>query len=202
VNVDRPGAEISGVRASHATLAEWVSRITDAQVGEPSLLPGWTRGHLLTHIARNADSVVRRLEGARRGEIADQYVGGAEGRAQEIEDGARRTAAELAEDVRSSAAAVDAAFADFPDGAWDRLGRGVSGHEAPMVELPLQRWREIEIHLLDLAIGYSPADWPDAFVDAALPQILKSLPKRSDKHALLSWALNRTSEAPDLGPWG
>ncbi|MET0910545.1 MAG: maleylpyruvate isomerase N-terminal domain-containing protein, partial [Ilumatobacteraceae bacterium] len=42
----------------------------------PSLLPGWTRGHVLTHIARNADSFVRLLEAAGRGEVVTQYAGG------------------------------------------------------------------------------------------------------------------------------
>jgi maleylpyruvate isomerase len=26
-------------------------------IGDPSLCPGWTRGHVLTHIARNADAL-------------------------------------------------------------------------------------------------------------------------------------------------
>ncbi len=42
----------------------------------PSLLPEWSDGHVLTHLARNADSVVRRMEGAARGELVDQYPGG------------------------------------------------------------------------------------------------------------------------------
>lgn len=202
MNAERPSDLIAGVRASHATLNDWVSRMTQEQVSAPSLLPGWSRGHLLTHIARNADSVVRRLEGAVRNVVADQYVGGAQGRAREIEDGAARALSVLVSDVRTSSEAVDAAFETFPDDAWDRLGRGVSGKQTPMHSLPLQRWREVEIHLLDLDLGYRPADWPEPFVDAALPEILRSLPKRSDKHALLSWALNRTAEAPELGSWG
>ena len=54
----------------------------------PSLLPGWTRGHVLTHIARNADSFVRVLEAARRGEVVTQYEGGVDGRNADIEAGA------------------------------------------------------------------------------------------------------------------
>ena len=43
--------------------------LDDAAVREASLCPPWSRGHVLTHLARNADSVVRRLEGAMRDEI-------------------------------------------------------------------------------------------------------------------------------------
>jgi maleylpyruvate isomerase len=39
----------------------------EADVRAPSLLPGWTRGHVLSHIARNADGITRRdRPGARR----------------------------------------------------------------------------------------------------------------------------------------
>ena len=82
----RPGAE------AHAALDDHLDR----DVGEPgadpalpSLLPEWTRGHVLTHIARNADSFVRVLEAARRGEVVTQYEGGVAGRNADIEAGAR-----------------------------------------------------------------------------------------------------------------
>ena len=41
---------------------------TDSWARQPSLLPGWTRGHVLSHLARNADAMVRTLAGTARGE--------------------------------------------------------------------------------------------------------------------------------------
>src|SRR5689334_24460238 len=117
----RPESEIKQCRAAHERLLATIADLDDVAVRRPSLLPGWTVGHLLTHLARNADSVVRRLDGARRHEIVDQYEGGFEGRAADIESGAARTLAALADDVATSSAAVDDAFATFPDDAWDRL---------------------------------------------------------------------------------
>jgi maleylpyruvate isomerase len=38
---------------------------------------------------------------------------------------------------------------------------------------------ELEIHHVDLAVGYAPADWPDTFVSAALPIIINGLPGRA-----------------------
>ena len=84
-------------------------------------------GHVLTHIARNADSVVWRLEGAARGELRDQYPGGLEQRAGDIEAGAGRPAAELVDDVRLSADAVERAMADLPLAAWDAPSRTSQG---------------------------------------------------------------------------
>lgn len=198
----RPIAELEGCRISHLTLDARVAALTDAQAKEPSLLPGWSRGHLLTHLARNADSIVRRLEGAMRNEIADQYLGGEQGRAQEIEAGANRSAEELIADLSGASAAVDAAFAAMPNDAWERLGRSYTGAESPVSGLALTRWKEVEIHLLDLDLGYGPSDWPDAFVESALPGVLRSLKRRADTHALLAWAINRSAGAPELGPWG
>ena len=79
-----PTGWIDGCRAAHAALLADLGGLTDAQARGPCALPDWTVGHLLTHIARNGDSVVRRLEGALRGEVLDQYVGGQAGRADEI----------------------------------------------------------------------------------------------------------------------
>lgn len=198
----RPDAHIEGLLASHRTLTAWVTRLTDAQVSEPSSLPGWSRGHTMTHIARNADSVTRRLEGAARDEVVDQYVGGTEGRAREIEEGSVRSAAELIADVIDSAERVDAAIAAMPVDAWGRLGRSHTGVESPVSGLPLGRWREAEIHLVDLAIGYGPADWPDAFVEANVDSAVRSLKHRTDPRALLGWAIDRLDAAPELSSWG
>ena len=44
-----------------------------------SRLPGWSRGHLLSHLARNADGVRGMVEGAIVGEEREQYPHGARG---------------------------------------------------------------------------------------------------------------------------
>src|SRR5207248_9667831 len=71
-----PTRDIAWVADTHRRLLEVIEAMTDGDVRRASLLPGWTVGHVLTHIARNADSHVRRTDAARRGEMADQYDGG------------------------------------------------------------------------------------------------------------------------------
>lgn len=195
-----PTEDIAGCRAAHARLASEVAQLTEAFVGRPSLLPGWTVGHVLTHLARNADSVVRRLEGAARGEVVDQYPGGHAGRAAEIEEGAGRSAEALVADVLETASAVDAAFDSFPPDRWEASARGVSGVESPVSDLPAQRRREVEVHLVDLGLGCSPTDWPAELPDGWLPELLARLPERTDRRALLAWVLGR-GPAPELDPW-
>jgi maleylpyruvate isomerase len=190
-----------GIRESHAALDEHVSRLSDDDVRRPSLLPDWTVGHVLAHLARNADSVVRRLEGAMRGEVADQYVGGREGRAAEIERDAHRSARELVDDVRRTSAQVEAACAAMPAEAWGALSRGVDGGLQPCSRVAFSRWREVEVHLVDLGLGYSVGRWPTDLVEAWLPDLLARLPDRADRTALLAWMLGRANPPP-LESWG
>src|SRR5579859_1807038 len=105
--------------AQRRFVAALVGRIDDTSAAGPSLLPCWTRGHVLTHVARNADSHRRRAEAAVWGEAVEQYVGGWEGRAAEIELGAARPAAELIEDVKLSAEQMATAWRTLPPEAWD-----------------------------------------------------------------------------------
>src|SRR4051794_12592040 len=87
--VRRPLAE---VEASTARLLDTLSGLTDADQRAPSGLPGWTRGHVCAHVARNADSYSRLLDWARTGRRIAQSPSRA-ARAEEIESGAGAPAA-------------------------------------------------------------------------------------------------------------
>lgn len=195
-----PTIELAGCRESHRRLDEAIATLTDDDARRPSLLPGWTVGHVLTHLARNADSVVRRIEGAARGEVLSQYVDGAEGRAADIDAGAGRSAAELTLDVRTSSARCDAACAAVADEVWERPTIGISGAESPASFLAFARWREVETHHVDLGLGYEPDRWPAELVERWLPAQLASLPERTDPAALLAWTIGR-GPAPELPDW-
>ena len=133
--------------------------LSDAQAREPSLLPGWSRGHVLTHIARNADGMVNLLRWARTGTQTPMYAS-AQSRAADIEAGAGRPAADLAADVRESAAALAAEAASMPDDAWTAQVRALNGPPFPALGVLERRLSEVEIHHVDVAAGYSPGDWP------------------------------------------
>lgn len=193
--------DIEGCRAAHLRLLATLETVTDDIARQPSRLPGWTVGHVLTHLARNADSQVRRIEGAARDEVVDQYPGGRAGRAAEIEAGAGRPAADLVEDVRATSEAVDAAFASLPDDAWGRGARAVGGTLLTVEALPFSRWREVEIHHVDLGLGFGCQDWSDGFVAQELPRALAKVPRRlgdpAARRRLCAFLLNRE---PSPGP--
>lgn len=165
----RPDTDIASCHAAHRRLEATLDGITDAQIGAPSRLPGWTVGHVLNHLRRNADGFTRMALAAARGEVADQYEGGAAGREAGIADGAALPAAELVALLRQSIAALEQAWASAPHEAWGGVGRTVRG-EVSISELPVRRWREVEVHHADLGLGYDHDDWSDAYVRAELPR--------------------------------
>jgi maleylpyruvate isomerase len=172
--------------------------LSDAQARGPSLLPGWTRGHVLTHIARNADGMVNLLHGARTGTETPMYAS-AQSRSADIEAGAGRPAATLTADVRESAARLAAAAAGMPGEAWTALVRALNGPPFPAHGVLERRLSEVEIHHVDLAAGYSPADWPEDFLLEALPRVAESFAGREDVPPCIVWAEGATDPFR-LGP--
>jgi len=189
---------VEGCVAAQAALDAALTGLNDTVAHGPSLLPGWSVGHVLTHIARNADSVVWRLEGAARGQLRDQYPGGLEQRAAEIEAGAARPAAVLVRDVQQTSAAVERTMAGLPVAAWDAPSRTSRGVVESSRDAVLSRWRETVVHHGDLGLG--PVAFPPALIDAWLPRELPRLAERTDPTSLLAWVIGR-GEPPVLAAW-
>ncbi len=201
-------ADIDGCRLAHLRLGATLELVTDDVARRPSQLPGWTVGHVLAHLARNADSHLRRIAGAARGEVVDQYPGGPDGRAVEIEAGAGRPAAELVADVLATNAALEAAWEALPEDAWGRHTRSVSGALLAADALPFSRWREVEVHHADIGLDFGYQEWSDGFVAEELPQALATVPGRlvdpASRRQLCAWLLDRAAAPGSLSlePWG
>jgi maleylpyruvate isomerase len=148
--------------------------IPDSELRQASLLPGWTRGHVLTHLARNADAMRSVLAGARAGQERRMYAS-LEGREEEINQGAGRSSKELAEDLASSAMALRTVMIGLPDGAWRFPVRVPDSGPFPAEQLLVRRLVEVELHHCDLGYGYGPADWPASFARLELPEPLGAL---------------------------
>lgn len=163
-----PATDIPVLAEATARLLATVDAMSEARLAEPSLLPGWTRGHVLAHLARNADGLRGLLTGARTGVPMPMYAS-PEQRELDIEAGAKRSLAEHAADLRASAARFDAAVAAMPEAAWPvevphRLGA------FPAHLVPARRISEVEYHHVDLGLpdAYAPGDWPSEFVQHEL----------------------------------
>src|SRR4051812_18297353 len=120
------GAALMPVPADHL---EWMRRgeefflarlasITDPELTEPSGLPGWTRAHVVAHVARNADAIGNLLTWARTGVETPMYPS-TEARNADIEATSKLDPPALRADVRQASARLVAAAEALPDGAWD-----------------------------------------------------------------------------------
>ncbi len=177
-----PRAWITGCVASHRRVEKVTAKVTDACARRPSLLPGWTVGHLLTHLARNADAQTGMIAAARQGGIRPMYLGGAAQRDGDIEAGSGRSAAALVEDLRSACARLETAWAEADETTW-ATGAGLR-HESvvTLADLVVYRWREAEIHFVDLGlVDLGGPSWEglDAdYVDAEWELTLRDLASR------------------------
>ncbi|HXW82437.1 MAG TPA: maleylpyruvate isomerase family mycothiol-dependent enzyme [Acidimicrobiales bacterium] len=199
-----PGAAIELCLAAHARLLVAVADLTDAQGGSPSRLPGWTIGHVLTHLARNADGHVRRLEGALRGENVPRYQPGQ--RDAEITEGAGRTAGEAVSDLQVAQGSLEDAWERSVAAGWPH--RQLLGDDHWVTtSSPVRRLREVEIHHVDLGLGYEPSDWPEEYVTWELPMVLATVPERvrrpEDARNLVAWVTGRAPlpSGVALSPW-
>ena len=122
----------------------------DLDPAAPSLLPEWTIGHVLTHIARNADANRNLVRWAATGVVTPMYPGGT--RNADIEAGAGRPMSELVADVRDSAAALAADIAALPIEAWTTVIDTGRGGPVPADVVLSQRLAEVELHHHDLGL--------------------------------------------------
>ena len=135
--------DTGGCRASHRDLLATLGDLDHLDPTRPSRLPGWSVGHILTHLARNADSHVDMLEGR------PQYPRPAP-RHDAIDTGAARDADTLDAALPERINRLEPAW-DTCDNR-DFTATTLSGTR-PGVSLPLLRWREVEVHRVDLALG-------------------------------------------------
>jgi len=157
-----PGREVEALRtlmitATQRLLGDTIS-VPDEQWRADSRLPGWTRGHVATHLCRQADALVRIIQGARTGVPTPMY-GSSGQRESEIEAGAGRSGLDLQIDLDTSAGQLSDVFeAVAQEAAWDAVVELRGGDRAPLRLLPLARLAEVVLHHVDLDIGMDVAD--------------------------------------------
>jgi maleylpyruvate isomerase len=154
-------------------LLQTAGLLTDEAVRQPSLLPGWTRGHVLNHLVHSAGAMVNLLNSARTGVNIPAYAS-QQARDAEIAAGAGRSAAQLLSDLTQSAAAFWSAVAAMPQDAWQVWVQVLDYPSFPAAQLLTRRLVEVELHHTDLAAGYTPADWPAPFARMDLPEPMRT----------------------------
>ncbi|GAB2838233.1 maleylpyruvate isomerase family mycothiol-dependent enzyme [Streptomyces deserti] len=148
--------DLAYVRDATERLLTAVGKLDNAAVTQPSRLPGWTRGHVLAHLARNADALVNVLQGR------PMYVSG-QARDADIERDAPRSLDVHLADLRASSDRFQEAGAVPAD--WSRTVELRNGVTDSASRVPFRRWAEVELHHVDLGIGYELEDLPAEFTE-------------------------------------
>lgn len=149
-------ADVTPDLIAHETerLVDTASSLANDAVLGASLCEGWSRGHVLTHVARNAEGLARVCRAVLDGTDETMYAAD-DVRDAEIDAGCRRSAAALSADVRQSAAELA--------GLLDRLGPEVAGRTAERTpggrriaaeDVRYLRLRELVYHHVDLDAGF------------------------------------------------
>ncbi len=161
-------------------LLDTVRTLDGNGLAAPSRCDGWTRGHVVTHLARNADAYRNLLSWARTGVRTPAYAS-AEAREAGIAAGAGRPHEEQLADLTTACDLLRESIEAMPAESWTALVQWGTTRGAPSPPVPAARvvWSricEVELHHVDLDAGYGPADWPASFAlrvphDPATPPV-------------------------------
>ncbi|HEX4833425.1 MAG TPA: maleylpyruvate isomerase family mycothiol-dependent enzyme [Trebonia sp.] len=162
---ERPQAALEWMTDGTARLLTAMSKLGDAELGAPTLLPGWNRRHLLSHVANNASALRNLVYWARTGERRRMYES-EEQRAADIERDSALPAGELRARVATTAVDLEVDLDGLPAPAWSARIVTAQGLTRFASEIPWMRAREVCIHAIDLGTGVAFADLPPEFLAA------------------------------------
>lgn len=155
-------SDLALLREQTALLCATVSTIDDDQISEPSLLPGWTRGHVLAHLDGNAQGLGRLVRWAVDGIERPMYI------SRQVRDGdvdlhAPRTARSHEAAVGQSARVLGEDLQQLtPEQRAGQVTLG-NGLQVRASSLARHRLQEVCVHHADLGLpDYTWRDWPVA----------------------------------------
>jgi maleylpyruvate isomerase len=157
-----PDALLAELHKAADVVASQAGKLAEEDVTSPSILPGWTRGHVLAHLAGISNAMARQLEFARRGEQVELYDGGFEGRTKAIDMAAGHSLVQHRADLDSALERALKAFDSLDAGAWQVP---ISYRGGVVLDGGFALWRELVIHASDLNTGRGPETWSRPFCE-------------------------------------
>jgi len=159
---------LSALQRADQRAIRTVDALTEEQWREPSVLPGWTRAHVVAHLALNAEGFARALDGVKDGSPVATYDS-LEARDADIEELAAGVPTEIRARFLAATSRLRHAFGSLTEAQWSgTITRYPDGPPVDIGTVPGFRRYEVEIHHADLEAGYSPADWPAEFTTELL----------------------------------
>jgi maleylpyruvate isomerase len=169
--VSTPNAARSWVEHGTRLFIDTITGRGEEEYNASSLLPGWTRRHLVAHVAANAEALGNLVHWAATGVPTPMYATPEE-RSAGIDSGRRRPADELDHWLRRSAAELDDAMDRLDHEQWAAEVVTAQGRTVPAAEIPWLRAREIYIHAVDLELGVTFVDLPSSFLEALCTDVV------------------------------
>jgi maleylpyruvate isomerase len=151
--------------------AKHLAELKNVELDAPSLLSGWSRKHLVAHIASNAGALCRLLDWARTGIETPMYAS-PEARRQDIDHLAALGATDLRNLFDCSRDRLDDQWRTLPEHAWDALIRTAQGRVVPTAETVWMRTREVWLHAVDLGSGARFTDIPEVVLSSLLDDVV------------------------------
>jgi maleylpyruvate isomerase len=165
-------------------LVRTVDGLDDGALAEPSGLPDWTRAHVVAHLALNAEGMAGVLEGRIQGEPTTMYASD-QARSDDIEELANARRTELRNRFMAGTTLMAQAVERLPDEYWtETFERTPGGRVIRYAAIPGMRLREVEIHHVDLAAGFEPSGWSDAFSAHLIGAMIKRNPSEASFRVL------------------
>jgi maleylpyruvate isomerase len=192
------------VASAEALVAQFVKNLSNEDVAANSLLPDWSRGHVLSHLANNARGLSNLIEWALSGVQKNMYVS-VEQRAIDIENDAKRPGKEIIADFLEQSKILAFNLDRLMVGPLlsDEVVIGNGSHVHPH-ELTTLRERELLVHLVDLGLEYKANDWTFDFSIKTLKSVSVGKRKESVKYRLLiagdhTWTMDQNGMVDIFG---
>ncbi|MCO4275843.1 maleylpyruvate isomerase family mycothiol-dependent enzyme [Pseudarthrobacter sp. HLT3-5] len=171
-------------RRGTAFFARKLNELADAELDGGSLLPGWTRRHLVAHVGYNARAIARLIEWAATGVETPMYPS-PEARNHEISFGATLSPIALRHLFDHSAVHLNVEWRDLPADAWHHKVKTAQGRIVPAEETVWMRTREVWMHAVDLDNGATFSDIPAPVLERLLEDITGAWKTRGTDAGLL-----------------
>ncbi|MEQ4519251.1 maleylpyruvate isomerase family mycothiol-dependent enzyme [Pseudarthrobacter sp. B907] len=184
-------------RRGTAFFARKLNELSVDDLDGPSLLPGWTRRHLVAHIGYNARAIARLVEWAASGVETPMYAS-PEARNQEINFGATLSPIALRHLFDHSAVHLSVEWRDLPTQAWHNEVKTAQGRVVTAAETVWMRTREVWIHALDLDNGATFADIPVPVLARLLTDITGAWQTRGTDEGLVVKVTGRDLTLGDI----
>lgn len=185
------------------SLVRTVDGLPDEAYAEPSLLPGWTRAHVVAHLVLHAEGSVRVLDALSAGATEVSMYASAHARDADIDELAATGPEQLRERLLAATTELVGAVARTPEQAWrGSVRRTPEGEQSyPAVDLPAKRLVEVEVHHVDLGTGYERASWSAELSE----HLVDTLSPRLEPHGPLTLRASDLGTSwpvgPEGGPW-